>query len=65
MKNEGVNKKSEVLILFTGPSLFLFEVYLLYFLDVAIMGGWIDKFLKTLPLILHFLHFSVPFFAPV
>jgi hypothetical protein len=65
MKNERVNKKSEVLILFTGPGLFLFGVSLFYFFNVAILGGWIDKFLKTLPLILHFLHFSVPFFAPV
>ena len=65
MKNERVNKKSEVLILFTGPSLFLFRFSLLYVLDVAILGGWIDKFFKTQPLILHFLHFSVPFFAPV
>jgi hypothetical protein len=65
MKNERVNKKSEVLILFTGPGLFLFGVSLLYVFDVAILGGWIDEFLKTQPLILHFLHFSVPFFTPI
>ena len=65
MKNERVNKKSEVLILFTGPTFFLFGISLLDVLDVAVLGGRIDEFVKTLSLILHFLHFPVPLFPAV